>query len=112
MSAAIRRLLVEHDFEVAGTVDDGARVVGDASRLKPDVVILDLNMPNGSGVETCRQLTRMLPRTKTIVLTAEDPLTFRAAALAAGAFAFVEKRALLTDLLPAVESACHELTAA
>jgi hypothetical protein len=47
----------------------------------------------------------------TIVVTAEDPLDFRPAALAAGAFAFVEKRAMHTALLPAVELASHELAA-
>ena len=111
VSAAIGRLLVSDDFEVVGSVDDGARVVEEASRLKPDIVILDLNMPNRNGVDTCRELTRMLPRTRTIVVTAEDPLEFRPAALAAGAFAFVEKRAMHTDFLPAVELACHELAA-
>jgi len=111
VSAAIGRLLVSDDFEVVGSVDDGARVVEEASRLKPDIVILDLNMPNRNGVDTCRELTRMLPRTRTIVVTAEDPLEFRPAALAAGAFAFVEKRAMHTDLLPAVELACREIAA-
>ena len=111
VSAAIGRLLVSDDFEVVGSVDDGARVVEEASRLKPDIVILDLNMPNRNGVDTCRELTRMLPRTRTIVVTAEDPLEFRPAALAVGAFAFVEKRAMHTDLLPAVELASHELAA-
>src|SRR5678815_1501334 len=77
VSAAIGRLLVSDDFEVVGSVDDGARVVEEASRLKPDIVILDLNMPNRNGVDTCRELTRMLPRTRTIVVTAEDPLEFR-----------------------------------
>lgn len=111
VSAAIRRLLMADDFEVAGSVDDGARVVEEASRLKPDIVILDLNMPNRNGLDTCRELTRTLPRTRTIVVTAEDPLAFRPAALAAGAFAFVEKRAMHTDLLRALESACHEVAA-
>ena len=111
VSAAIGRLLVSDDFEVVGSVDDGARVVEEALRLKPDIVILDLNMPNRNGVDTCRELTRKLPRTRTIVVTAEDPLDFRPAALAAGAFAFVEKRAMHTDLLPAVELASHELAA-
>jgi DNA-binding NarL/FixJ family response regulator len=111
ISAAIRRLLVADDFEVAGSVDDGARVVEEALRLKPDIVILDLNMPNRNGLDTCRELTRMLRRTKTIVVTAEDRLAFGPAALAAGAFAFVEKRAMHTDLLPAVELACHGLAA-
>ena len=110
MSAAIRRLLVAEDFDVVGSVDDGAQVVEKAVQLRPDIIILDLNMPNRNGIDACRQITRMLPRTRTIV-TAEDPVYVRPAALAAGAFAFVEKWAMHTDLLPAVRLACHELAA-
>jgi DNA-binding NarL/FixJ family response regulator len=111
MSAAIRRLVVTDGFEVIGSVDDGAKVAEEAVRLRPDIIILDLNMPNRNGIETCRELTRMLPRTKIIVVTAEDPVHVRHAALQAGAFAFVEKRVIHTDLLPATRLACHELTA-
>jgi DNA-binding NarL/FixJ family response regulator len=57
-----------------------------------------------NGIDACRELTRMLPRTRTIVVTAEGPFV-RPAVLAAGAFAFVEKWALHTDLLPAVRLA-------
>ena len=109
MSAAIRRLVVAHDFEVVGSVDDGAQVVEQAARLQPEIIILDLNMPNRNGIESCRELARMFPRTRTIVLTAGDPVHLRPVALDAGAFAFVEKRAMHTDLLPAIRSACQEL---
>lgn len=108
MGAAIRRLLMVHDFEVVGSVEDGARVLEEAARLKPDIILLDLHMPNMNGIDACRELTRMLPRARTIVVTSEDPVV-RPAVLAAGAFAFVEKRALYTALLPAVRLACDEL---
>lgn len=111
MSPAIRRLLVSGDFDVVRTVDDGAQVVEEAARLQPDIIILDLNMPNRNGIDTCREITRRCPRMKTIVVTAEDPTHVRPATLEAGAFAFVEKRGLHTDLLPAVRLACHELAA-
>ena len=110
MSAAIRRLLVADDFEVARSVEDGAQVLKEAARLPPDIVLLDLNMPNMNGIDACREVTRVLPRTRIIVITAEDPVV-RPAVLAAGAFAFVEKQALHTDLLPAVRLACQELAA-
>ena len=99
-----------HHFEVVGSVDDGARVLEEAARLQPDIILLDLHTPNRSGIDTCRELTRMLPRARIIVVTAEDPVV-RPAAIAAGAFAFVEKRALHTALLPAIRLACDELPA-
>ena len=109
MRVAIRRLLVAHDYEVVGIVEDGGRVLEEAARLQPDLILLDLHMPNmnGNGIDVCLKLTRMLPRTRVIVVTAEDPAV-RPAALAAGAFAFIEKRALHTDLLPAIRLACEE----
>jgi CheY-like chemotaxis protein len=110
ISAVIRRLLLAHDFEVVGRVEDGARVLEEAARLQPDIILLDLHMPNRNGIDVCRELTRTLPRTRTIVVTSDDPV-IRPAALAAGAFAFVEKRALHTALLPAVRLACEKVAA-
>jgi len=63
-------------------------------------------MPVMDGLEACRELTRMLPRTKIIVLTAEDDGIIKQVVLAAGAFAFIDKREIGTDLLPAVRAAC------
>ena len=57
MSAAIRRLVVAGGFEVVGSVDDGAQVAEEAARLRPDIIVLDLNMPNRNGIDACRELT-------------------------------------------------------
>ena len=108
LSAAVRQLIVAHDYEVVGIVEDGARVLEEAARLQPDIILLDLHMPNMDGIDVCREITHMLPRTRTIALVA-DPGLVGSAALAAGAFAFVELWALETALLLAVRSACDEL---
>ena len=89
-----------------GSAGDGARLLEEAARLQPDVIVLDLFMPEMDGLKACRELTRMLPRTRVIVLTAEDDPVIKQAVLAAGAFAFIDKRAIGTDLLPAVRAAC------
>jgi len=107
----MRQMLVSYHFDVVGSVEDGAQVLEEAARLRPDIILLDLNMPNMNGIEACRELTRMLPRTRTIVVTAEDPIVVRLAAQAAGAFAFVEKLALRTALLPAIRLARDGLAA-
>ena len=104
--AAIGRLLAQDDCEIVGSVEDGARLLEEAARLQPDVIVLDLFMPVMDGLNACRELTRMLPRTKIIVLTAVDDGIVKQAVLAAGAFAFIDKREISTDLLPAVRAAC------
>ena len=105
LSAAIGRLLAQ-DYEIVGTVGDGVRLLEDAARLHPDVIVLDLFMPAMNGLDACRALTRMLSRTRIIVLSAESDPDVKQVALAAGAFAFIEKQAVATDLLPAVRAAC------
>jgi DNA-binding NarL/FixJ family response regulator len=105
---AIRRLLAQNDFEVVGSVEDSAQLLGEATRLQPDVILLDLFMPDMNGLDACRQLSRVLQRTRIIVLTAEKDADIRQVALAAGAFAFVDKQALGAELLPAVRAACGD----
>ena len=46
------------DYEVAGIVTDGSAVLEVAQRLQPDVIVLDLNLPNVNGLEACRQITK------------------------------------------------------
>lgn len=104
--AAIGRLLSEHDYEVVGSVEDGDRLLEEATRLQPDVIVLDLSMPHMSGVNACRELTRLVPRTRIVVLSAENDADVRQVVLAAGASAFVDKQMVGTHLLPAVRAAC------
>ena len=106
LNVALGRLLALDDYEIVGNVEDGARLLEEAARLQPDVIVLDLFMPTVNGLDACRELTRTLPRTKIIVLTAEDDALIKQVVLAAGAFAFIEKRVLTTDLLPALKAAC------
>jgi DNA-binding NarL/FixJ family response regulator len=105
---AIRRLLARHDYEVVGEVEDGANLVSEAVRLQPDVIVLDLHMPNVSGLDACRDLRRIIPRSKIILLTAETDADVRQGALAAGASAVVTKQAIGQDLLPAIRMASLE----
>ena len=106
--AALRRLLARHDYDVVGSVGDGARLLDEAARLQPDVIVLDLNMPGMNGIDACRELARLTPRAKVILLTAESDAEIRRVALAAGASAFIEKEAVVTDLVPAVREACRQ----
>jgi CheY-like chemotaxis protein len=107
---AIGQLLAP-ECEVVGSVDDGGALLEAAERLQPDLIVLDLNMPTVSGLEACRQITRANPRVAVILLTAGGDSVIMAAALAAGAFAFVEKHAIASDLLSAIKRACADIQA-
>ena len=106
----IQQLLAE-DCEVVGSVADGAALLEAAERLQPDLIVLDLNMPTVGGLEACRRITKANPRIKVILVTAQRDPVIMDAAVAAGAAAFIEKQAILEDLLPAIKSACADTQA-
>ena len=101
---AIGQLLAP-ECEVVGSVDDGGALLEAAERLQPDLIVVDLNMPTVNGLEACRRITRANPRVKVILLTAGGDSVIMTAALAAGAFAFVEKQAIANDLLSVIKRA-------
>jgi len=83
-------------------VADETSLVEGAGRLLPDVAVVDLSLAQDGGLGWLRALRERCPELKVIVLSVHDEQSVRVAALAAGADAFVLKRAIVTDLLPAV----------
>jgi DNA-binding NarL/FixJ family response regulator len=103
---SLRRLLDRHeDFEVVAEAGDFSTVVRELRRHAPDVVVLDLEMPNGSAIETIRQLRAEVPRAEIVVLTMRARPGFARQAIAAGAIAFVLKERAAEDLPSAVRCA-------
>ena len=102
MVTAVSRLL-SLDCEVVGTVADTSALMESAQRLQPDLIVLDLNLPDLSGLEACRQITQAHPQTKVIVFTAVTDPEVRQRSLAVGASAFVSKLGPVTDLLSAIK---------
>lgn len=98
------RLLLElqEDFDFVGEAVDGAEAVALAERLLPDVVLMDLVMPELDGIEATRQIRSVSPSTRVIVLTsfAEDEKVFPA--IKAGAAGYLLKEAQPQELLDAV----------
>ena len=90
--------------EVIGTAVDGADAVRQAAATVPDVVLMDLSMPNGGGVEATREILRQQPRVRVVVLTAysDDDSVF--AALQAGARGFLTKNASAGEILRALSA--------
>lgn len=98
-------LLQAHNgWEICGEAGDGREAVEMAKQLKPDVVILDIGMPNLNGLAATRQLAQQNPELKIIVLTITDSDQVIREALDAGARGFVLKSDAARDLVAAVEA--------
>ena len=106
MVKAVTRLLA-FDCDVVGSVADGSALLAATQQLQPDVIVLDVNLPNIHALEACREMTRMNPRMKVIIFTAMDDPSGGQAFVEAGASAFVSKLAS-GDLLTTI----HRLWAA
>ena len=98
---AVTRLLAL-ECEIVGTVADGSALLETAQRLQPDVIVLDVNLPNVRSLEACREITRMNPEIKVIIFTAVGDPNASEAFLKAGASAFVSKMASV-DLLSTIK---------
>ena len=92
------------DLEVAGEAATAAEAVREAARLEPDVVVLDVRLPDGSGVEACREIRDRRRETRVIMLTsyADDEALF--AAIMAGAAGYLLKQARGRELIAAIRS--------
>ena len=84
MQKALARAL-SLECDVVGVIADGREVAEAAARLQPVLIVLDLNLPNISGLDVCRQVTQDLPGVKVIVISATADEAIRDDALAAGA---------------------------
>src|SRR6202030_4235274 len=98
-------LLQSHEgWEICADAKDGREAVDKARKLKPDVVILDVGMPNLNGLAATRQIMQQDPDIKVIVLTITDSDQVIREALDAGARGFVLKSDAARDLVSAVEA--------
>jgi CheY-like chemotaxis protein len=98
---AFERLLTPA-CRVVGKVAEVEALLEAATRLLPDVIVLDVFIRPGDGLEACRQLKNTIPRTKIIVATAADDLATRQKALRMGASAFIFKPDAAEHLLDLV----------
>jgi len=106
MRRSMRLLLdAEDDVEVVAEAADHMATVRHLHGHEPDVLVLDLRMSDGSGIETVRSLCSRVPQTRIVVLTMADDPSFAQRALAAGACAFVVKELADTELVEAVRAA-------
>ncbi|SDJ05325.1 two component transcriptional regulator, LuxR family [Lentzea albidocapillata subsp. violacea] len=95
----------EPDLEVVGEAGDGAEAISLARRDKPDLAILDIAMPRLTGLQAARELSRLLPDLRILILTMYDNEQYFFEALKAGASGYVLKSVADRDLVEACRSA-------
>ena len=98
----------EEDLQIIGEAVDGQEAIHKAQELQPGLVLMDITMPRMNGLDATRQLKKILPELVIIILTIHDLDEYRKAAIASGASAYVVKKAMMAELLPAVRMALSE----
>jgi DNA-binding NarL/FixJ family response regulator len=94
---AFRRML-EPCCDVLASVATGGEAIDAVIRLRPDILVLDLMLPDTDGLAVCRAVKQAVPETDVILVTAFDDRAIEAAALGCGASAFVAKHSAATLL--------------
>jgi DNA-binding NarL/FixJ family response regulator len=102
--AELCKRLLEPEFDVVGTVDNGRALVRAASGLKPDVVVLDIAMPLLNGLDAGRQVKEMLPGVKLVYLTMNPDLEVAAEAFRHGASGYLLKTCAAAEMVQAVRA--------
>jgi two-component system, NarL family, response regulator NreC len=101
--SGLRMLLeAEKDFDVVGEAENARRAVFEVIETKPDVVLLDVVMPGGSGIEAIKPVLEAAEGVKVLVLSMQDDPSYVREAFAAGANGYVLKEAADTELVEAV----------
>ncbi|MEO6798029.1 MAG: response regulator transcription factor [Candidatus Dormibacter sp.] len=98
---------VEPDIEVVGKGGSVHEAVQSARILEPDVVLLDVHMPDGSGVEAAALIKKTRPQTQVVILTSDEDETVLRAAVQAGVTGYLSKHEPAATVVQAVRSAAH-----
>jgi len=100
----LRMFLELHDgMTVCGEASDGLEGIKKAFELKPDVILLDLNMPTLDGLKAARLIREGSPRAEILIVTSYHSIEVARIAAEAGASGYVTKSLITSDLVPAIE---------
>lgn len=101
----IRSLRFRRNFEVVGTATNGAEAIELAKKLKPDVVLMDVNMPDMDGITATENIRREVPYSQIVILTVQDDTDYIRRAMMSGARDFLTKPPMIDELVDAVQRA-------
>ena len=106
--AGVRSLLeLADDIELVGEAASGTQALQASKDLAPDVVIMDLRIPGGNGIDTTRQLSSLYPRMAVLVLTMVDDDASIFAAIRAGASGYLRKESDADEIIRAIRAVAH-----
>lgn len=94
----------EPEIEIVGTATDGKDAIEQAIKLQPDLVLIDIEMPNMNGIVATKHICEYMPDTKVIVLTSHKKQNYITEALQAGASSYLLKDTMIQDLKQAIHS--------
>ena len=100
------RLLIDHqpDLAVVGEASDGVETIKKAQETRPDIILLDLNMPQMDGLTALPKLKEAVPESRILILTMHDDVNYLRQALESGASGYVLKKAVDSELLNAIRA--------
>ena len=101
------RLHLEPDMQIVGEASSGREALSMAQALTPDVVLMDVEMPEMDGIEATAALSAAVSTSAVVILSIHDDAQTRGRAQAAGAVAFVEKQGATDHLLAAIRQAAR-----
>jgi two-component system, NarL family, nitrate/nitrite response regulator NarL len=102
--------LLALEFRIVGTADNGIRAIERTVCLAPDIVVLDVSMPLVNGIAAARRLRDQCPSARVVIVSLDGDKDLVEGAMSAGAFGYVLKSRLATDLVPAIWNAFWGVT--
>ncbi len=107
LRAGLRMMIdAQPDIEVVGEASDGRQALAEAQRLQPDIVLMDITMPEMNGIEATRQIKRALDSTRVLILTMHENEEYLFQVLRAGASGYILKEAAGAELISASRIVC------
>jgi two-component system, NarL family, response regulator NreC len=103
LRAGLKMMLnAQPDMEVVGEAPDGRQAITETQRLQPDIILMDITMPEMNGIEATRQIKKLVPESKILILTMHEHDEYVFQALRAGASGYMLKEAADTELISAL----------
>lgn len=97
-------LCKEAGWEICGEAADAAQALQKASELNPDLILLDISMPDGSGLDAARRIRQEIPHVKILMMSHHDATQFEKSVLESGADGCIDKARLALDLVDMIKN--------